>query len=307
MRILYAATGEIAVPLLEALYKEGLVSAVLTAPDAPGKRGKGLIPTPVKVKAMELGIEVYQPETIRSEARKRIREAGADTLLSFCYGRIFGPMFLSMFSECYNVHPSLLPRHRGCSPIFEAIRQGDRESGITLQKIALKVDEGDIIAQHSFPLDGTETEESLSRMVAGLVPSVVVPALLSQRIPRPQEGEATYTGFVSKDDGRIDFSLPASAIHAQIRACYPWPKAYAMLSGEKISITGVHGSAFDSFEPCTEAPGTIAALDRKKGLKVATGSGYIYISRILPPMKKEMDAVSFCNGRKNVIGSVLEG
>ena len=80
-----------------------------------------------------------------------------------------------------------------------------------------------------------------------------------------------------------------------------------MPSGEKISITGVHGSAFDSFEPCTEAPGTIAALERKKGLKVATGSGYIYISRILPPMKKEMDAVSFCNGRKNVIGSVLEG
>ena len=139
MRILYAATGDIAVDLLEALWKEGLVKAVLTAPDAPGKRGKGLVPPPVKVKAEELGIPVYQPETLRSEARKRVREMDVDTLMSFCYGKIFGPLFLSLFSSTFNVHPSLLPLHRGCAPIYGAIRDMDRITGISVRRRYLRL------------------------------------------------------------------------------------------------------------------------------------------------------------------------
>ena len=140
MRILYAATGEIAVPLLRALAQRGDIAAVLTAPDAPGKRGKTLIPSPVKVAALELGLDVWQPETLRKEARAHVRSLMPDALMSFCYGKIFGPMFLSLFRYTFNVHPSLLPKYRGCAPLYAAIRNLDREIGITLQEIAPGID-----------------------------------------------------------------------------------------------------------------------------------------------------------------------
>ena len=165
MRILYAATGEIAVPLLRALAERQLVAAVLTAPDAPGKRGKTLLPSPVKKAALELGLEVYQPETLRKEAREYVRSIAPDALMSFCYGKIFGPMFLSLFSSTFNVHPSLLPLHRGCAPIYGAIRDMDRVTGISVQEIASGVDEGDIFASMEIPLDGTETTASLEERV----------------------------------------------------------------------------------------------------------------------------------------------
>ena len=308
MRIVFAGTGEIAVPLLEALDEAHLVSLVLTAPDAPGKRGRALIPSPVKTKAIELGLDVYQPETIRKEAREHIASYKADTLLSFCYGKIFGPRYLSIFSETINVHPSLLPLHRGPSPIYQAIRNGDRKTGISLQKIAEGVDEGDIYGVLPIDLDGTETEGSLSEKVAALAPSLVLPVLFDEnRKARLQSGEPTYTSFVSKEDGRIDFSRSAEEVHAQIRACLPWPKAYGMLSSSPLYLTGVSGSGFSiKKEEVTEKPGTIVSMDKGKGLKIALPDGYIHITRVLPPMKKEMDASSFINGRRDAIGSILE-
>ena len=305
MRILYAATGDIAVPLLGQLAAEGLVGAVLTAPDAPGRRGKSLVPSPVKVKALELGIPVMQPETLRTEARAEAASFSCDTLLSFCYGKIFGPRFLAMFGRKLNVHPSILPRYRGCSPIYAAIRAGDSETGITLQEIAEGVDEGDIYGCLPIALDGTETQESLEAKVASLAPGFVSAMLANLPDPRPQEGDPSYSGFIAKEDGRIDFSAPAAEIHAQIRACYPWPKAYAMLDGAPLYLTGVYGSVADVQGPACEAPGTIVALEKGKGLKVAAGDGYVYVSRVLPPMRKEMDAASFVNGSRDAIGKVL--
>lgn len=307
MRIVYAATGDIAVPLLEALHEKGLVSLVITAPDAAGKRGKKLIPSPVKVKALELGLDVYQPETIRTEAREHIASYNADTLLSFCYGKIFGPKFLSLFSNTFNVHPSLLPLYRGCSPIYAAIANGDRKTGITLQRIGAGVDEGDVFAVREITLDGTETDESLSRIVSYEAPSLVLPVLLDdERKSHKQEGEPTYSSFVKKEDGRVSFSS-AAAVHAQIRACYPWPKAYALLDGEPIYLTGVYGSLFDIIhEKPAEKAGTIVSFTKGKGLKIALEDGYIYITRVLPPMKKEMDAASYINGHGDIIGRILE-
>ncbi len=308
MRIVFAGTGDIAVPLLEALAGEGLVSLVLTAPDAPGKRGKTLIPSPVKVRALELGLDVFQPETIRTEAREYIAAYSADTLLSFCYGKIFGPRFLALFQETFNVHPSLLPSYRGCSPIYAVIRECERKTGITLQRIGAGVDEGDVYGVLPITLDGTETEPSLSAKVASLAPGFVLPILLdSGRKAVPQSGEATYTSFVKKEDGKIDFSSSSEKIHAQIRACSSWPKAYGILGGAPLYLTGVSGSGFSIEKTVpSEKPGTIAALDKGKGLRIATGDGYIHVNRVLPPMRKEMDAASFVNGSRDVIGRILE-
>ncbi len=305
MRILFAATGTIALPLLDALAAKGYAGAVLTMPDAPGKRGKALIPPPVKVRAEELGLPVYQPETIRSEAREAIKAFSCDALLSFSYGKIFGPKFLSLFETRFNVHPSLLPKYRGCAPIYAAIRNMDRDTGISLQRIELGIDEGDIYSVLPISLDGTETCSSLEDKVGAMAPSLVLPVLEDTPSPFPQSGESSYTSFIGKEDGRIDFSQPACSIHAQIRACNPWPKAYCTLDSSPLIFTGVSGSAFDEAEPCSEEPGTICSLEKGRGLKIATGLGYIYVNRVLPPMRNEMDAQSFINGNREVLGRVL--
>ncbi len=309
MKILFCATDTIAVPLLEALNKEGFVTAVFTSPDKPGKRGKSLIPTPIKEKALELGLALYTPETLKKEAREVVKSLGVDTLLSFCYGKIFGPMFLSLFERTFNVHPSMLPKYRGCAPIYATILNGDRESAITLQEIALGVDEGKIYGTLPFSLLGTESEEELCSSVAQLAPKLVLPILrnIENVQAKAQVGEPSYQMFIKKEDGKLDFNKQAKVLHAQIRACYPWPKAYVNLNGEKLIVTGVYGSVFDSFEPTLgEKAGTVVALDKNKGLKIATSDGYLYITKVLPPMKKEMDAISYVNGNRGIIGVVLE-
>lgn len=307
MKILFCATDEIAVPLLEALNSKGLCSLVFSTPDAPKKRGNGFIPTPVKEKALELGLPVFTPEHLGGKEREIVKSYDVDALLSFSYGRIFGPKFLSLFKYTFNVHPSLLPKYRGCSPIFSVIKEGERESAITLQKISLSIDEGDIYSSFPLSLDGTETTESLENVIAEETPSFVLNTLMSVEniIPYPQKGEPSYTGFIKKEDGRIDWSESAASIHSLIRACYPWPKAYCLYGGAPFIITGVYSSAFLPFEECTEVPGTVVAFEKKKGLKVATGKGYLYISRVLPPGKKEMDASSYLNGNKAIIGARL--
>ena len=308
MKILFAATGEIAVKTLEVLNDMGLVRAVLTTPDVPGKRGKKLLPSPVKVKALELGLDVIQPEHLRTDAREEVKALGADTLVSFCYGKIFGPKFLSLFERTYNIHPSLLPKYRGCAPIYQTILNGDEHSGITIQKIALEVDAGDIVNTMEFKLDGRENdntlEERVSEMAAGLARETF--SDIDSFVPRVQEGEATYSGFIEKSEAVLDFSKPAKELHAQIRACYPWPKAVAKYGESSLFLTDVADSVFDEFEPTEgEKPGTVVSFVKKRGFKIATGDGYLYVSKVQAPAKKEMDAASYFNGDKAIISSVL--
>ncbi len=308
MRILFASTDTIAIPLLTLLNEKGLVGAVFSTPDAPLKRGKGFVATPIKKKALELGLPVFTPEHLNRAEREIVRSLDCDTLLSFSYGKIFGPKFLSLFKYTFNVHPSILPKYRGCSPIFNVIKNEERESAIAVQKIDTSIDEGEIYGMLPFSLDGTETSESLEILISERAPGFVLSILesVSNIIPLPQTGEASYTGFITRDDARINWQDKASSIHALIRASYPWPKAWCLFEDKPFIITGVHSSSFLPFEESVEKPGTVVCLDKKKGLKIATGDGYLYVTRVLPPMKKEMDALSFVNGNKKVIGSVLE-
>ena len=200
MRILYAATGEIAVPLLRALAQRGDIAAVLTAPDAPGKRGKTLIPSPVKVAALELGLDVWQPETLRKEARAHVRSLMPDALMSFCYGKIFGPKFLSLFEHKYNIHPSLLPKYRGCAPLYESIRNLDRIGGISLQEIALEVDSGAILKAMTFPLE--EMRCPMMHENRWIFPTQLSTAMLSSRCTSP-----SFRQFIDL----ITVSIPSAA------------------------------------------------------------------------------------------------
>ncbi len=308
MRILFAATGDIAIPTLEALNELHLIKGVLTSPDKRGKRGKALIPSPIKKRALELNLEVFTPEHLGLDARREVSTLSCDTLVSFCYGKIFGPKFLALFSRTFNIHPSLLPKYRGCAPIKETILNQDRECGISIQEIALKCDEGDIYSSITFPLLGTETEEGLSKIVSKEAAKLAVNVLtnLESFEKKSQVGDVSWSYLTQKEEARLSLEDDFKTIHAKIRAYYPWPKAYLMWKDEPIYLCGVFESVFNlQEENVSEEIGKVISLDKAKGLKIAFKGGYLYISRLQRPTKKELSAADFVNGNRDIIGAKL--
>lgn len=308
MKILFAATGEIALDTLEELNKQGLIGACLTSPDKRGKRGNSLIPSPIKKRALELGLEVLTFEHLNLEARKAVKQTSCDTLVSFCYGKIFGPKFLALFDKTFNIHPSILPKYRGCAPIKETILAQDRECGISIQEIALKCDEGDIYSSITFPLLGTETEEGLSNIVSKEAAKLAVNVLtnLESFEKKSQVGDVSWSYLTQKEEARLSLEDDFKKIHAKIRAYYPWPKAYLMWKNEPIYLCGVFESVFNlQEEKVSEEIGKVISLDKAKGLKIAFKGGYLYISRLQRPTKKELSAADFVNGNRDIIGAVL--
>jgi methionyl-tRNA formyltransferase len=208
---------------------------VLTSADKPGKRGKNLVPSPVKQAAAELGLPTFQPEHLRGEERRVIASFECDTLVCFAYGKLFGPKFLSLFPyAALNIHPSLLPALRGPSPIQNAILRMLPETGITIQTLALEMDGGDIVAQIPVPLHGDETTDSLSSKIAVLAADLVVRTLSAPLSQTPQQGDVTTTHLVGREDGLVDWNKSAKELNAQVRAMYPWPKAYTSYDSHDI-------------------------------------------------------------------------
>lgn len=312
-RILFAGTPEIAVPLLTELAKTFNVVGVLTNCDKSVGRSKALVPTPVKQKAMELGLPVLQFDTLKTEARTAVRALGANTLVTFAFGKMFGPLFLNLFSNgTFNVHPSALPLFRGPSPIQATIHSGLRECTISLQTIGLGMDEGDIWGTHSFPLMGNESTQGLTQKVseeaAFFVPKQLRKVFAKEVTSYKQEGEATYCHMIAKEDGVLDFTKTALELHCQVRACYPWPKAWARVNGNDIAITGVWGGfeELENEEKATAEPGTVIGLKKGRGLGIACSDKVLYISSLQLPSKKEMDAASFVNGNRWILEAKFE-
>ncbi len=314
MRIVFAGSPAIAVPCLEALANEFEVVGVLTNPDRKKGRGKKLLPTEVKTKAVELGIPVLQFDHLYAEAREAVRSLEPDLLVSFAFGRIFGPKFLAVFPEGgLNVHPSLLPKYRGATPIPAAIRAGDEETGITVQRISPGMDEGDILEVLRFPLEGTETTESLSAYVSLQSPDVLCRAVRSlvdgTAVPQAQNPDgATYCSFIQKSDALIDWGQSAGSISCMVRAYYPWPKAFTSYQGNTLMLSDVHeftdeipGITVDG----STRPGTVLGAVAGHGVIIAAGSGLLGVGRLQLQSKKELDWKSFINGNPGLIGAEL--
>ena len=307
MRILFAGTPEIAVPTLRAIASRFDVGAVLTSGDKPGKRGSELVPSPVKVVALELGLPVLQPEHLRTAEREVVASYGCDTLLCFAYGKLFGPKFLSLFPyAALNIHPSLLPSLRGPAPIQYAIWKGLSQTGITIQRLAAEMDSGDVAAQFPIALSDTETTESLSAEVARLAADLAVRTLSAPLSFRVQSGEVSFTRLVNRQDGEIDWTKSAKEINAQVRAMYPWPKACTLYEGLLLFLCSVHP---DCLSPVPDgfAPGMVVGKDKQKGLGVATGEGVLWVTRLQKQQKKEMDVASFINGDGEVLHARFGG
>lgn len=327
LRIVFAGSPECAVPSLQALAKAHTIVAVLTNEKAPAGRSGTPVPTPVSETAARLKAEGLIAETapileiakLTDEVRDRIRETNPDLLACFAFGMIFGPKTLSLFPKgALNLHPSLLPRWRGATPVPAAILAGDAETGITVQKMALGMDEGDIIIQTRIPLTGKETSQSLLAQAATEGAPLLVEA--ANRFERgetnaiPQRSEdATYCSTLTKEDGRIDWKASAREIDARIRAFTPWPLAFTTSKDQTLII---HGASVymgtgtgnqDSPQPALPPvpPGTVRGIDKKEGILVQTGEGLLALTRLQWRSKKELDWKSFINGSRDFVGSCL--
>ncbi|HDQ13388.1 MAG TPA: methionyl-tRNA formyltransferase [Sediminispirochaeta sp.] len=309
MRVLFAGTPSIAVPALERLHRDHEVVAVLSNPDRPKGRGKRLEAPPVKQRALELGLPVLQYSSLKGEARREIAALNPELLAVFAYGKIFGPKFLSIFPwGGLNVHPSLLPRYRGSIPIVATIVNGDTVGGVTVQKIALDLDTGDIILQKEIPLEAHTTTPELEEQA-----SVIGAELLSRAITelengtaravRQYEAEASYCRKLSKGDGRIYWGLPSVMIDRMVRAYIPWPKAHTFWRGRRLQVFETESAVQE--RDGTIQPGTVVGIDREKGILVQTGRGGLYLRRLQLEGKKPMDWNEFINGNKDLVGSIL--
>lgn len=314
LRVLFAATPEIALPTLYALNEVCQVVAVLCTPDRPVGRGRRMESPPVKKAALELDIPVLQFETLRTEQRRIVASYNPEVLISFASGYYFGPMFLSLFSQgAFNVHPSLLPLYRGSAPIQAAIRDRANETGISVQYLAQEIDSGDLVAVKKLALNGTETTVTLSDEVAKTAPELVI-SVLTQLLQGTLKAEtqnhelATHTQLLTKEDGVIDWQRSAQELHAHIRAMHGWPRAITSLAGERVNITAVYGALSEAGlekTPPGAKPGEVVAFDKKRGLAIATGDGLLYITRLQVATGREMESQAFVNGRPEIVGSVL--
>lgn len=280
MRIVFMGTGEIALPSLDWLLTSPDVDVVgvFTQPDKKIGRKQILTPPEVKVRALAADIPVFQPHSFRKEpdAIAALESLHCDIAVVMAYGQILPRAVINAPRiACVNLHASLLPRHRGASPIQAAIRDGDAQSGITLMHIAPKLDAGDMILQSVIDLASDETGGSLHDRLADLGPGILekgLPLLFAGKAERqPQnEEQVTYSGKLGREDGVIDWSLPAPEIERLVRAYDPWPGTTTILPGGKKSRILKLFPFAETGKSNSELPGTL--LDDKGALHVACGA-----------------------------------
>jgi methionyl-tRNA formyltransferase len=307
MRVVFMGTPDFSVPCLVALVEAGHdVPLVVTQPDRPKGRGRSLQPTPVKQAALDRGLTVFQPERPnRDDAVAVIEAARPDVLVVVAYGAILKSRLLGLAPKgAVNVHASLLPRHRGMSPIHRAILDGDATTGITTMYMDEGVDTGDMILIEQTDIAPDETTGQLHDRLAVLGARLLVDTLAgiaagtAPRTPQPSQG-ATYAGRIDKVDGVIDWSRPAAEVHNRIRAMTPAPGATGVVAGQPVLVAGsrvAEGSA---------APGTILAV-ATGALRVATGSGAVDIHEIRPAGGRSMSAAAWARGRHIEPGARFE-
>ena len=311
MKIVFAGSPELALPSLEAAAANHKVLWVLTNPDKPSGRGKNSIPTPVKIKAVELGLRVLCRDKLDYSDYTVFAQGGADILVVVAYGKIFPERFISLFPQGgINLHPSLLPLYRGPSPIASAIRDGVKETGITIQRLAKKMDTGDILAQKRVPLTGLETTETLSSYMAVQGAALLIETLENLErggavsIPQTEE-EASYCFLISKEEALISWNDSAKEIACRVRAFYPWPKAETTLRGHKLFILEAKeaSSVLVNQEPC----GTVVGIDKEEGILVQTGDGILAVRKLQLAGKNPLPWREFFNGVRDLAGTLLGG
>lgn len=311
MRIVFAGTGEIGVPSLEWLLRSGHdVAGVLTQPDKPVGRHQLLQPSGIKQIALSEALPLQQPPRLREPAAvEALRAWSPEVLVVMAYGQILPPAVLELPTvACLNLHASLLPRHRGASPIQAAIEAGDLDSGITVMYMAEGLDTGDILLEKPLRLRRRETGGSLHERLAQLAPGALETALdmLSRgAAPRtPQDASlATYAPKLTREHGLIQWESPET-VDRRVRAMNPWPGAYTTLPGPGVRKLKVF-STIQSRTPSRGAPpGTVLATERR-GILVAAADRSVWLTEVQMEGKKRLRAADFLRGTPLSTGIVL--
>lgn len=298
MRVVFMGTPDFSVPALENIAKRYEVVAVVTQQDRPKGRGHKMQYTPVKEKAIELEIPVYQPKRVKEpEFVDILKTLKPDVIVVIAFGQILSKEILELPKYgCINVHASLLPKYRGAAPIQWAVINGDKKSGVTTMYMAEGLDTGDIIDTSEIVLDEKETGGSLFDKLADLGGKLILNTLDKLETgtatrTRQDDARSTYAGKITKELGKIDFTKSAVEIERLIRGLNPWPSAFTYMDDKMLKIW----NADVLEETVEEEPGTITEVN-KKFIKVATGEGYLLLKEIQLEGKKRMDVTSFLNG-----------
>ena len=311
MRIIFMGTPDFAVPSLRALCEAGEdVVAVITQPDKPRGRGYVLTPSPVKAYALERGIPVYQPETLRGGAfDDTLRSLAPDLIIVVAYGKILPLSVLSCPPlGCINVHGSLLPALRGAAPMQRAIMDGHPVTGVTTMYMAEGLDTGDMLLREEVEILTDDNFESIHDKLAEAGARTLLATLAALRdgtlVATPQDnGAATYAAKIEKEDRLLDFSRDAEAVHNLIRGLSPIPLAFTHTPDGKLLKVPAARVARPAADGSLAAPGTVLSLEG--GIEVACGRGSVLLTTVTPEGKSRMSAADYVRGRKLSLGDIL--
>jgi methionyl-tRNA formyltransferase len=310
-RIVFMGTPEFAVASLRALAEAHTVVGVVTQPDRPAGRGRQVEPPPVKQFATQSGLPVIQPQRLREPAALAQLQAWAPELIVVAaFGQILRPAVLDLPPHgCLNVHGSLLPRHRGAAPIAAAILAGDAETGITIMRMEAGLDTGPTLISRALPIRPDDTTETLTQRLAplgaGLLLEAIAEYLTGRLQPVAQDNErATYAPQLKKEDGKLDFTRPASELERRVRALTPWPGTFAHwpnpVTGEMRTLKILRAAVLDQR---IATAGEVAATPH--GPAVGADAGALLLLEVQPPGKRPMPAADFARGARGFIGSRL--
>jgi methionyl-tRNA formyltransferase len=308
IKIIFIGTDDIGAPLLEALNKDKRfkVALVITQVDKPAGRKMQLTAPPIKSKANELGLDVYQPYNINdADSLKKIKNAKADMIVLMAYGQILKKEILEMpVHGCINIHASILPKYRGASPIQQSLLRGDNETGISIMRMEEKMDTGPVFAMETIKLKDDDNAETLHKKLADLTasatPDILYEIANDELAPKPQDDEkATYCQKIHKTDGNLNWNETAKNLEAKVRAFAGWPGTFTFFNGSRIKILSAEAREYNEEGP----DGTV--VRQGNDIMVTARRGALLLKQIQMEGKNPQPVNEFIKGHPDFVGSVL--
>ena len=309
MKIIFMGTPDFSAEVFKKLNSVYPVSAVVTGVDKPVGRKMVLTPCPLKVEAQNAGVPVLQYEKVSRQGIEDIEALEPDLVITAAFGQILSDKFLSIPKYgVINVHASLLPKHRGASPIQSAMLAGDKTTGITIMKTVKEVDAGDMLLKREIEIAPEDYADTLFDKMAVLGGDAIIEAVRliesGEAVFTPQNhDEATHCIKISKAEGQIDFSRDNEYLRNFVHAMNPWPSAYTFVNGKQLKIVDLLPVDDNTNADC----GTVIYADRNHGIVVKCGNGAVRLTRIQIEGKGKTDDLSFLNGNKDISVGVKLG
>jgi methionyl-tRNA formyltransferase len=313
IRVIFFGSPDFAVPSLHALAHDErfIIEAIVTQPDKPKGRGRTLQQTPIAQIAARLGFAVVKTERPTNESATIQSFKNIDVFVVVAYGAMLPASILALPKYgTINLHPSLLPKYRGASPIQAAILNGDHETGVSVMLLDEGLDHGPLLWQESVPIEHHDTAESLSQRLAGigakLLATTIPLRVKGELIPQPQDDtQATFTKQLTKENGKIDWMKPVDHIARMVRAYHPWPSTWTHYREKDEDCLLKITEAAVLHQPHTSPPGTLIQLSDASIAVACSQGSLLKLITVQPSGKNAIPVEAFINGHRNVIGTIL--